>query len=110
MNIILVVAYIDLIEFLFHIHRTKMMDTKLWPCWKALAETLMDMPKFKKFGTRQNTFIILISSNLWIHCDLPLSFPPSFLSHNLINHDFILSVLVAGIFLIYVQRCRSFNF
>jgi len=43
-----VVAYLDLIEFLFHLHRTKMMDTKLWPRWKALAETLMDMPKFRK--------------------------------------------------------------
>jgi hypothetical protein len=40
-----VVAYLDLIEFLFRLHRTKMMDTKLWPRWKAFAETLMDMPK-----------------------------------------------------------------
>ena len=43
-----VVAYLDLIEFLFHLHRTKMMDIKLWPRWKALAETLMDVPKFRK--------------------------------------------------------------
>ena len=43
-----VVAYLDLIEFLFYLHKTKMMDTKLWPRWKALAETLMDMPKFRK--------------------------------------------------------------
>jgi hypothetical protein len=41
-----VVAF-DLIEFLFHLHNTKMMDTKLWPRWKALAATLMDMPKFR---------------------------------------------------------------
>jgi hypothetical protein len=43
-----VVTYLDLIEYLFHLHRTKMMDTKLWPRWKALAETLMYMPKFRK--------------------------------------------------------------
>lgn len=43
-----VVAYLDLIEFLFHQYNTKMMDTKLWPRWKALAGTLMDMPKFKR--------------------------------------------------------------
>jgi hypothetical protein len=43
-----VVAYLDLIEFLFHQYNTKMMDTKLWPRWKALAETLIDIPKFKK--------------------------------------------------------------
>ena len=43
-----VVAYLDLIEFLFHQYNTQMMDTKLWPRWKALAETLLNIPKFKK--------------------------------------------------------------
>ncbi len=43
-----VVAYLDLIEFLFHQYNTKMMDTKLWPRWKALTKTLMNIPKFKK--------------------------------------------------------------
>ena len=43
-----VVAYLDLIEFLFHQYNTNMMDTKLWPRWKALAETLLNIPKFKK--------------------------------------------------------------
>jgi hypothetical protein len=42
-----VIAYLDLIEFLFHLHKTKMMDAKLWPRWRALAETLMDIPKFR---------------------------------------------------------------
>src|SRR5919108_444943 len=65
-----VVAYLDLIEFLFYLHKTKTMDTKLWTRWKALAETPVGMPNLEKFGTRQNMFIILILSNLWIHCDL----------------------------------------
>jgi hypothetical protein len=43
-----VIAYLDLIEFLFHQYNTKMIDTKLWPKWKALAKTLIDIPKFKK--------------------------------------------------------------
>ena len=43
-----IVSYLDLIEFLFHQYNTKMMDTKLWPRWKALAKTLMSLPKFKK--------------------------------------------------------------
>ena len=43
-----IVSYLDLIEFLFHQYNTKMMNTKLWPRWRALAETLMSMPKFKK--------------------------------------------------------------
>ena len=42
-----VIAYLDLIEFLFHQYNTKMIDTKLWPRWKALAKTLIDIPKFK---------------------------------------------------------------
>src|SRR5690348_8500160 len=40
-----VIAYLDLIEFLFHQYNTKMIDTKLWPRWKALAKTLIDIPK-----------------------------------------------------------------
>jgi hypothetical protein len=64
-----VVAYLDLIEFLFHQYNTKMMDTKFWPKWEALAKTLIGIPKFKKVWIRPNMFIILISSNLWIHCD-----------------------------------------
>ncbi|MGB7954841.1 MAG: hypothetical protein WCF23_12755 [Candidatus Nitrosopolaris sp.] len=43
-----VVAYLDLIEFLFYLHETKMMNTKLWPRWKALAKTPMNMRKFRK--------------------------------------------------------------
>ena len=43
-----IVSYLDLIEFLFHQYNTKMMDTNLWPRWRALAETLLSMPKFKK--------------------------------------------------------------
>ena len=47
-----VIAYLDLIEFLFYLHETKMMDAKLWSRWRALAETLMDMPKFRKVWDR----------------------------------------------------------
>jgi hypothetical protein len=43
-----IVAYLDLIEFLFHQYNTKMMDTKFWPRWEALAKTLIGIPKFKK--------------------------------------------------------------
>jgi hypothetical protein len=43
-----VIAYLDLIEFLFHLYKTKMMETKLWPRWKELAKTLLDLPKFRR--------------------------------------------------------------
>jgi hypothetical protein len=43
-----IVSYLDLLEFLFHQYNTRTIDTKLWPRWKALTETLMSMPKFKK--------------------------------------------------------------
>ena len=65
-----VVVYIDLIEFLFHIHKTKMIDTRLWPRWKALAETLMDMPKFRKVSDKtkhvHNSDIIEFMDSLMI--------------------------------------------
>jgi hypothetical protein len=72
-----VVAYLDLIEFLFYLHKTKMMDTKLWPRWKALAETLMDMPKFRKVSDKtkhvHNSDIIEFMDSLWTDRSLPSS-------------------------------------
>ena len=40
-------AWLDLFEFLFHLNQRKMIDVHLWPRWKAIAEALMTIPKFK---------------------------------------------------------------
>ena len=43
----LVVAFIDLFEFLFRLNKRDMIDTEIWSRWKGLAETIMTIPKFK---------------------------------------------------------------
>ncbi len=65
-----VIAYLDLIEFLFYLHETKMMAIKLWPRWKALAETLMGMPKFRKVWDKTKHVHNSGFIEFMIHCDL----------------------------------------
>jgi hypothetical protein len=43
----IVIAFIDLFEFLFRLHKRDMIDTEIWSRWKGLAETIMTIPKFK---------------------------------------------------------------
>jgi hypothetical protein len=43
----IVVAFIDLFEFLFGLNKRDMIDTEIWSRWKGLAETIMTIPKFK---------------------------------------------------------------
>jgi hypothetical protein len=43
----IVVAFIDLFEFLFRLNKRDMIDTEIWSRWKGLAETIMTIPKFK---------------------------------------------------------------
>jgi hypothetical protein len=38
----IIVAFIDLFEFIFHLYKTEMIDEKLWFRWKALAEAGTD--------------------------------------------------------------------
>jgi hypothetical protein len=60
-----VVAFLDLLEFLFRLHKRKNIDPQLWLRWKELAKTLMTIPKFKIVW--ENTkFTQRISSNLLI--------------------------------------------
>jgi hypothetical protein len=43
-----IVAFLDLFEFLFRLNKLDMIDTEIWSRWKGLAETIMTIPKFKK--------------------------------------------------------------
>jgi hypothetical protein len=43
----IVVAFLDLFEFLFRLNKRDMIDTEIWSRWKGLAETIMTIPKFK---------------------------------------------------------------
>ena len=42
------VAFLDLFEFMFRLHKTKLIDSELWKRWNNLSQLLLTIPKFKK--------------------------------------------------------------
>lgn len=44
----IIVAFLDLFEFLFRLNKRGMIDIEIWSRWKGLAETIMTIPKFKR--------------------------------------------------------------
>lgn len=44
----IIVAFLDLFEFLFGLNKRDMRDTEIWSRWKGLAKTIMTIPKFKR--------------------------------------------------------------
>lgn len=42
-----IMAFVDLIEFLFRLNKAKMVDAEIWSRWKLLAKTMLTIPKFK---------------------------------------------------------------
>jgi hypothetical protein len=47
-----IMAFLDLIEFLFRLNKAKMVDTEVWSRWKVLARTILTIPKFKSVWTK----------------------------------------------------------
>ena len=43
-----VISIIDLIEFLYGLNKTNMINAEVWSRWKALSGTMMTIPKFRK--------------------------------------------------------------
>jgi hypothetical protein len=43
-----IVAFLDLFEFLFRLNKRDVIDTEIWSRWKALAKAIMTIPKFKR--------------------------------------------------------------
>jgi hypothetical protein len=43
-----IVAFLDLFEFLFRLSKRDMIDTEIWSRWKGLAKTIMATPKSKR--------------------------------------------------------------
>ena len=44
----IVVAFLDLFEFLFRLNKRDMIDNEIWSRWNGLAATIMTIPKFKR--------------------------------------------------------------
>jgi hypothetical protein len=41
-----IVSFLDLFEYVFHLNKTQMIDSVIWDRWKILTETIMTIPKF----------------------------------------------------------------
>jgi hypothetical protein len=44
----IIVAFLDLFEFLFRLNKRDTIDTEIWSRWKGLAKTIMTIPKFRR--------------------------------------------------------------
>jgi len=44
----IIIQNFDNIELIFNLYKNKMIDMQLWMRWKATAESMMTIPKFKK--------------------------------------------------------------
>jgi hypothetical protein len=42
-----IMSFIDLIEFLYRLNKTEMINAEIWSRWKALSRTMITIPKFK---------------------------------------------------------------
>jgi hypothetical protein len=57
----------DMLEFIFRLYSTKMIDAELWSRWEATAKSMMTIPKFKRVwdktkDSRSHEFRELIDS------------------------------------------------
>jgi len=43
----IIVAFFDLFEFLFRLHKKGMVDSEIWFRWKSYVKTMMTAPQFK---------------------------------------------------------------
>ena len=50
----IIVAFLDLFEFLFSLNKRDMIDSDVWFRWRGLAKTIMTLPKFKKVWDKTN--------------------------------------------------------
>ncbi len=67
-----IMAFLDLIEFLFRLNKAKMIDTEVWSRWKVLAKTMLTIPKFKNVLAKtkdihSSEFRNFIDSLGWTH-------------------------------------------
>ena len=50
----IIVAFIDLFEFIFRLYKTKMIDEKLWFKWKALETAMNTCQSLQLYETEQS--------------------------------------------------------
>ena len=47
-----VVSFLDLFEYVFHLNKAQMIDSVVWNRWKILTETIMTIPKFENIWVK----------------------------------------------------------
>jgi hypothetical protein len=55
-----------MLEFIFRLYNTKMIDSELWLRWESTAKSMMTIPKFKKVWDKTKVAVHIISENLSI--------------------------------------------
>jgi hypothetical protein len=48
-----IMAFLELIEFLFRLNKAKMIDTQVWSRWKIFAKMILTIPKFKNVWAKK---------------------------------------------------------
>lgn len=48
----IIVSFLDLFEYVFHLNKTQMIDDLVWKRWKILMQTVMTIPKFNAVWTK----------------------------------------------------------
>lgn len=51
-----IISLTDTIEFIYRIHKKKMIDKELWQRWENHAKGMMTIPKFRKFWNATKQF------------------------------------------------------
>jgi mevalonate pyrophosphate decarboxylase len=51
-----IISLIDTIEFIYRIHKKRMIDKELWQRWENHAKSMMTIPKFKKVWNATKEF------------------------------------------------------
>lgn len=51
-----IISLIDTIEFIYRIHKKKMIDKELWQRWENHAKSMMTIPKFRKVWSATREF------------------------------------------------------
>ena len=65
----IIIQSFDMLEFIFRLYKTKMIDAELWSRWEATAKSMMTIPKFRKVwdktkDSRSHEFRELVDSLL----------------------------------------------
>jgi hypothetical protein len=60
----IIIQSFDMLEFIFRLYKTKMIDAELWSRWEATAKSMMTIPKFKRVWDKTKVAVHMNLENL----------------------------------------------